>query len=229
MGNLCKPLCIDKRIHSVSCISQNSKKRLIFTAKWNQKLILIKSAGTTTKRLKYFKVRNIDHFKSLDKKIKYDSKKKTTENQNFASSSENEENSPNEKDLEEIIRSLVTEKLNLTLTNSQLDDLRYLEIKNKMLHEESSKSRKVEISNVLDLLQSREYLFSRIFSDRDIFPEILGTCGNIYAVEYLESPSFNSIFTLDDKAEWSERMKLAVAVMEFVEETETNFPGTVLD
>lgn len=278
MGNLCKPLCVESEIHSITCTPQHSGKAFVFTAKWKNMLIVFKSSYSNEEKIpipekqesfsilsnskKLLSVRNntqrhlftlenvprlfprhsksrsqpnedsytvqkletyprhfpLKEHKSEEVKM-YKRKKRKPEEDSFNIKDISEE------DFEKIIRDMVSEKLNVSVSNSQVEALKYLEMKNKFLYSESSEIRKVEKSNIYTLLQSQEYLMSHLFSDREVFPQILGTCGHFYGVEYLKSPQFNSFFMLDNKEEWSERMKLAILIMDFIEELETNFPG----
>lgn len=281
MGNLCKPLCTENEIHSITCTSQHSGKEFVFTAKWNNMLIVLKSSYANQEKVpaappeklqqfsilsnskKLLSLRNntqTRHLFTLDNvprlfprhsktriqndDISYTVQKLETYPRHFPLREHRSEEvklykrkkrkmpdaefdikEASEKDFEKIIRDIISEKLNVSVSNSQIEALKYLEMKNKFLYSESSDIRKIEKSNIYTLLQSQEYLMSHLFSDREVFPQILGTCGHFYGVEYLKSPQFNSFFMLDNKEEWSERMKLAILIMDFIEELETNFPG----
>ncbi|KAL0271530.1 UNVERIFIED_CONTAM: hypothetical protein PYX00_008594 [Menopon gallinae] len=242
MGNLCKPLCSENEIHSITCSPQQSGKEFVFTAKWNNRLVVFKSSHSRDR----FGWENITRSGKLENnfppkedrsrtvprasKRAQDKESRIREMKNYKRRKRVDEatvKEANEKHFESIIRDIVNEKLNLTVTNSQIESLKYLETKNKFLYSEFSEARKTEKANLYRLLQSREYIMSQLFSDREMFPQIIGTCGHFYVVEHLRSPQFNSFFMLDDKEEWSERMKLAIEIMDFVEELETNFPDAL--
>lgn len=276
MGNLCKPLCMEKEIHSITCTSQHSGKEFVFTAKWNNLLIVFKSARANHERVvvptkpeqvsilsnnkkllsvhnntqrQLFTLENVPRLFPKHSKNKvqndesYSVQKLETYPKHFPfkkyrseevkmykrkkrkSEEEFDIKEVSEKDFETIIRDIIAEQLNVSVSSSQLENLKYLEMKNKFLYSEFSEVRKAEKSNIYTLLQSREYLMSHLFSDREVFPQILGTCGHFYGVEYLKSPQMNSFFMTDNQEEWSERMKLAILIMDFIEELETNFPG----
>ncbi|KAK6632695.1 hypothetical protein RUM43_013465 [Polyplax serrata] len=212
VGSLCQPLCEDSEIHSISCVTQRSAGYLAFTARWNSRLILIKTANAE----------RLSHSGSDAKNV---TKSRNTADLFWDTSQFS--NPEREQDVETTIRNLVAERLNLTLTLDQLDLLRYLNTKTRVLYADSWEGRTAEIKSIFQLLQSQEYLLGKLFADREVFPQVLGTCGHLYGVEYLDTPNFNSVFTLDDKSEWSERMKLAIAIMDFVEIAETEFPDAL--
>lgn len=240
MGNLCKALCSENEIRSITCSPQRTGKEFVFTAKWNNRLVVFKSSHSKDRfGWENFTINqnwqnnfppddNPSRKDPLVSKRVQDKESRIKDIKNYKRRKRvNEENvkEVSEKNFENIIRGIVNDKLNLTVTKSQLESLKYLEIKNKFLYSEFSEERKTEKANLYRLLQSREYIMSHLFSDREMFPQIIGTCGHFYVVEHLRSPQFNSFFMLDDKEEWSERMKLAIEIMDFVEELETNFPG----
>ncbi|CAH1180522.1 unnamed protein product [Phaedon cochleariae] len=75
------------------------------------------------------------------------------------------------------------------------------------------------------LLQDNEYLLSALFTDKDVFPQLLGTCGPYFAVEYLEPvPASSSLLTASDSREnWGQRLKVALQILDLLEELETGF------
>lgn len=81
------------------------------------------------------------------------------------------------------------------------------------------------MSSLWVLLQNNEYLLSILYTERDVFPQLLGTCGPYFAVEYLEPiPDVSSLFTLSDhRDDWGRKLKTAVLILELLEELETGF------
>ena len=79
------------------------------------------------------------------------------------------------------------------------------------------------MKNIWTLILDNEYVFSRIFKHYDVFPELFGSCGGAYIVEkvrlldmpyYLQRVSFQG---------WVERVKLALAILDLLEELESMF------
>ena len=130
---------------------------------------------------------------------------------------------PTEKDFGNMIRDLVFSKLNITISQHQIERLSRLRMHRGEVDEDR---RELEMENVWQLLQENEYIISIVYEDRDVFPQLVGTCGTFYAVEYvrpIETPT--TILALSDsKPEWSKRLKLAVMILDLLEELEANFP-----
>lgn len=133
---------------------------------------------------------------------------------------------PSETDFNTMIKDLVVSKLNVTLSQHQLERLARLRTHRV---ETEPRRRQLEMENLWPLLQENEYLMSILYEDRDIFPQLIGTCGTFYAVEYvrpIETPT--TILALSDsKPEWAKRLKLAVMILDLLEELDTNFPEPI--
>lgn len=122
-----------------------------------------------------------------------------------------------------MISDLVYSKLNVTIGKRQLEKLSRL----RLGHQETDeKRREYEMDNVWSLLQENEYIISILYEDRDLFPRLVGTCGNFYAVEYvrpIETPT--TVLALSDTTiEWAKRLKLAVMILDLVDELDRHFP-----
>ncbi|XP_028134154.2 divergent protein kinase domain 1C [Diabrotica virgifera virgifera] len=129
---------------------------------------------------------------------------------------------PSEKEFLQTIRAVVKNKFNLTVAYDTAIRLSRL----KPTYEEKNRlKRRKEIDNLWLLLQDNEYLLSALFTDKDVFPQLLGTCGPYFAVEYLEPiPSMSSLLTASDSMEnWGKRLKLAVQILDLLEKLETKF------
>lgn len=130
---------------------------------------------------------------------------------------------PSEDDFVTMIKDLVINKLNVTLTQHQLERLARLRTHRV---ETDAVRRQLEMENLWPLLQENEYLMVILYEDRDVFPQPIGTCGTFYAVEYvrpIETPT--TVLALSDsKPEWAKRLKLAVMILSLLEELETKFP-----
>lgn len=129
---------------------------------------------------------------------------------------------PTEKEFLSTIRNIVKSKLNLTLAYDTAIRLSRL----KPSYEEKDRlKRHKEIDNLWFLLQDNEYLLSTLFTDKDVFPQLLGTCGPYFAVEYLDAlPDTSSLLKLSDTLEdWSKRLRIAIQILDLLEELETGF------
>ncbi|CAH0546950.1 unnamed protein product [Brassicogethes aeneus] len=129
---------------------------------------------------------------------------------------------PTEKEFLSTIRTIVKNKLNLTLSYETAVRLSRL----KPSYEEKDRlKRQKEIDNLWFLLQDNEYLLSALFTDKDVFPQLLGTCGPYYVVEYLNKvPDISSLLTLSDNREdWGRRLKISIQILDLLDELETGF------
>lgn len=129
---------------------------------------------------------------------------------------------PSEKDFQATIRAIVLSKFNVTLTPENALRLSRL----KPAYEETdSLKRKKEMDNVWPLVQDNEYVISALYTDADIFPQLLGTCGQYFAVEYLEPiQGVSTLLSMSDEREkWAKRLRLSILIMELVNELDTSF------
>ncbi|XP_066257589.1 divergent protein kinase domain 1C [Euwallacea similis] len=131
---------------------------------------------------------------------------------------------PTEKEFLSTIRTIVKRKLNLTLAYDTAVRLARLK---PSYEEKNVLKRRLEMESLWNLLQDNEYLLSTIFTDKDVFPQLIGTCGGYFAVEYLEPLPFShstAVFSLgDSKEDWGLRLRVALQILELLDELETSF------
>lgn len=129
---------------------------------------------------------------------------------------------PTEREFRSIIRGIIQAKLNMSLSHENAVRMSRL----KPTYEELDiEKRQQEMDNLWPLVQDNEYLLSALFTDKDVFPQLLGTCGLYFAVEYLEPVQGVStmLSTTDDRDEWGRRLKLSVLIMELIDELDSAF------
>ncbi|XP_044736797.1 divergent protein kinase domain 1C [Chrysoperla carnea] len=128
---------------------------------------------------------------------------------------------PSENEFKVMIRYTVLTKFNISISNSNLIRLSRLK---PSYQEKDIVKRRNEMMNAWALLQDHEYLCSTLFIDYDLFPQLIGTCGPYFAVEYVEPIQYSSLFSLnEDKEEWSKQIKLSLLVLKLIEELENTF------
>ncbi|XP_050292749.1 divergent protein kinase domain 1C [Anthonomus grandis grandis] len=126
---------------------------------------------------------------------------------------------PTEKEFLSTIRTIVKRKLNLTLAYDTASRLARLK---PSYEEKDLVKRRQEMDSLWYLLQDNEYLLSTIFTDKDIFPQLIGTCGPYFAVEYLDPVPFTSaVFAISE--DWGQRLKFALQILELLDELDTSF------
>ncbi|XP_048506150.1 divergent protein kinase domain 1C [Athalia rosae] len=195
-GILCGPLCSEKRIHSLACENLHAGKEAVFSAHWETTRLVFKASRIHT---------HTDQSEAL-----------------FWTDTGGSRHFPSEEEFGSMIKDLVVNKLNVTVTGPQLQRLSRL----RRHHVETNPTRRhLEMENVWPLLQENEYIMSIIYEDRDVFPQLVGTCGTFFAVEYakpIQTPT--TILALSDsKPEWAKRLKLAVMILDLLEEFDANF------
>lgn len=195
-GILCGPLCSERRIHSLACETLHGGKEAVFSAHWERTRLVFKSSRIHT----------------------YSDQSEAV----FWTDTAGSKHFPSEEEFTSMIKDLIANKLNLTITSHQLQRLSRL----RRHHVETNPTRRnVEMENVWPLLRENEYIMSILYEDRDVFPQLIGTCGTFFAVEYvkpIQTPT--TILALSDsKPEWAKRLKLAVMILDLLEEFDSNF------
>ncbi|XP_012284048.1 protein FAM69C [Orussus abietinus] len=197
IGILCGPLCTERGIHSLACESLHSGKEAVFSAHWEATRLVFKAPRIKSPSDRLESLYPVDELGM----------------RHFIS----------EEDFASAIRDLVVSRMNATISTRQLQ--RLARLRTHRVETDPSR-RRLEMENVWPLLQNNEYIISILYEDRDVFPQLIGTCGTFYAVEYvrpIETPT--TVLALSDsKPEWAKRVKLAVMIMDLLEELESNFP-----
>lgn len=119
------------------------------------------------------------------------------------------------------LRAMIRSKLNLDLSYKDIISINRLYAKGTDLTQD-----KIGIDMASALMQNNEFLHFSVYSDKDVFPQILGTCGLTYAIEYLRPVHFTSaILSSGDitREEWSERLKIAIKIMDLLQEFDDSF------
>lgn len=197
IGILCEPLCAEKGIHSLACETLHAGKEAVFSAHWEATRLVFKASRTKITSEQFESLYWMD----------------TTGSRHF----------PSEEDFVIMIKDLVINKLNVSLARPQLK--RLARLRTHRIETEETR-RRLEMENLWPLLQENEYLMMILYENWEVFPQLIGTCGTFYAVEYvrpIETPT--TVLALSDsKPEWAKRLKLAVMILNLLQEFETDFP-----
>lgn len=129
---------------------------------------------------------------------------------------------PTEKQFLSSINAVVRDKFNISLPKDVVMRLSRLTPPQK---EEDPMMREKEMNHLWTLIQDNEYLMSVIYTERDVFPQLLGTCGPYFAVEYVEPiEEIPSILGLEDSREdWAKKLRVALLILDLLDELETGF------
>ncbi|XP_033122152.1 divergent protein kinase domain 1C-like isoform X2 [Anneissia japonica] len=202
-GDVCHALCVDEEFQYRDCFNYRHRK-LALKMKWKGRVVMLKALEP------YLENFNNDLKKlriSLDKDYAFDEKLTT-------------------------ISTLLRIRLNNQIT-------KYVQPKNKLTFDEiyqrlwtgnTSKSKKAEIVSVGSLSSQREYIFFQFYRNMVNFPDVFGTCGHMYVVEYTPPP-----WTLNPGASglqevsalkywtWDRRAQLASNFMQMLRNFEVDF------
>lgn len=116
------------------------------------------------------------------------------------------------------------DKLNISLTQDLVIRLSHLKPNQK--EPSDPPLRKQEMNNLWMLLQNNEYLLSMIYTEKDIFPQLLGTCGPYFAVEYVAPTAAGALSILDledTREDWGGKLRIALLILDLLEDLETGF------
>ncbi|XP_035784729.1 divergent protein kinase domain 1B-like [Anopheles albimanus] len=131
-----------------------------------------------------------------------------------------EEHFPTETEYVGIVRRYIALRYDLQLPFDKLNSL--LKLKNKNNHVLFHAS----MRNSWNLIQNNEYLLSRLYEEKEIFPQVIGTCGDLFLTELLETVEFDERryhFTNHiDLSKWRYHIKVAVLILDYLEEMAQN-------
>ncbi|KAF5288268.1 hypothetical protein FQA39_LY04036 [Lamprigera yunnana] len=124
---------------------------------------------------------------------------------------------PSEKEFLSTIKAVTRNMLNYTLPNTTISKLAYLRPKQRDMN---NRVRRIEMDNIWILIQDNEYLMSKVYTDRHIFPQIMGTCGSYFGLEYVEpiSEAYSFLYDKDTKENWKKNVKFSIMILELLEE-----------
>ena len=78
------------------------------------------------------------------------------------------------------------------------------------------------------LVETDEYILYRLLHAKSAMLDVYGVCGNMYAVQYAAAEPFLGFQTVwSDGRDWRLRARLAVALLEMIEELEETPYGTL--
>ena len=85
-----------------------------------------------------------------------------------------------------------------------------------------------EVLACLELILTSEYMLYKLLSNSNATPDVYGSCGNMYAVQYVDPEPFMGYKTsFSETRSWKERARLAVAILDLIESIEHTPYGTL--
>uniref|UniRef100_A0A182Q6Q5 FAM69 N-terminal domain-containing protein n=1 Tax=Anopheles farauti TaxID=69004 RepID=A0A182Q6Q5_9DIPT len=131
-----------------------------------------------------------------------------------------EEHYPSESEYGGIVRRYIELRYNIQLPFDKLNSLLKLKNKNNRILFHAS------MRNSWNLIQNNEYLLSRLYEEKEIFPQVIGTCGDLFITELLDTVEFDERryhFTNHiDLSKWRYHLKVAVLILDYLEEMAQN-------
>jgi len=200
IGNMCHDLCVLKSFQTTNCPTFHSGKEIVFEADFRESVpVVIKS-------------------KSLDLE---------SEGENIVSwTDENGDiGYPTIEEFTKMIENHLSINYNVSMPKQvglfalwphSLNKDSLTEFQNEWLLKSTEK-------NLWTLSLDTEYVFSRLFKEYGVFPEVMGTCGGLYVVEKLEPINMPSFIQSVDFDGWVKRVKLALLILDFLEELDNIF------
>ena len=204
IGNMCHDLCQLDTIKPTECPAHHHGKEVVFRAEVGESYPVVVKARTLDIESES---ENIVFWTDEDGNVNYPSRDEFTKIMENHLSINFNFSFPAQKGL-------------FALWPHSLEKDSLTQIQNDWLFQSSMK-------NIWSLSLDPEYVFSRIFKEFDVFPEIIGTCGGLNFVEEvkpLKMPAYMDNVSFEG---WVERVKLALVMLDLLEELETMFDHPV--
>lgn len=82
--------------------------------------------------------------------------------------------------------------------------------------------RAVQVDDMWRVVQQNDYLMGSVFAAQEIFPEVYGSCGSLFAIEHLNPLIRESNRGLMSLSDWKSRIKAAVLILDYLKELDAN-------
>lgn len=83
-------------------------------------------------------------------------------------------------------------------------------------------NRAAQIDDMWQLVQHNDYLMGTVFAAQEIFPEVFGTCGPLFAIEHLNPLIREMGRGMMSLSDWKSRIKAAVLILDYLKELDAN-------
>ncbi|XP_064640852.1 divergent protein kinase domain 1C-like [Lineus longissimus] len=211
-GNLCEDICKLHSIRYTSCLNYKRGKK-VFNATWNMKAIIMKSKKA------YFE----DYKPLVTAAITEDGKDKREKSG---------EEYPSFEDFAVKIQERIHEQLGKTGQRGQFDmkrifnDFWSTRFDDYFTNSYQKNAKVAGLNSINSLLQQDEYVLMKQVQHSKYFPQIYGTCGHFYIMEYVPQGEvlLPKIIGLGDSTTWNQRRLLAIKLLDFVHHFEHNLP-----
>lgn len=83
-------------------------------------------------------------------------------------------------------------------------------------------NRGMQMNDMWRLTQQNDYLMGTVFAAQEIFPEVFGSCGSLFAVEHLNSLIRDTGRGMMSVSDWKSRIKASVLILDYLKELDAN-------
>ncbi|XP_022257771.1 protein FAM69C-like isoform X2 [Limulus polyphemus] len=196
---MCEALCVEGDIKIGTCEGHHLGKDVVLSGQWGADRIVLKATFLNPEQYEQI------YWQSADKKTFY----------------------PDFETFTELVQESVEKRINITLSEKYPKGFVLL---NKLWTSDVSSltNGTAVMNNVWYLIQQNEYILSKLFETSGLFPKVLGSCGHIYAVEYVK-PLANYFGVLSKNWEhtFEKRAELALKLLHLTTHLKTAFPLTL--
>lgn len=129
---------------------------------------------------------------------------------------------PTADEFHNLVKRLVMFNFNISLPHDSLANL--IQLKNENNHILFRAS----MSVAWNLIQDNDFLVASLFEDKELFPKVYGFCGSTFFTEFLGEPLRVEIGHPMSLTGWKFNVKMAVLIMDFIEELEQSKPEFIM-
>ena len=201
---MCQDLCKLDSFEPISCPPYHSGKQVVVDTMFRKNVPVVVKARTIDIEAES---ENIVYWKDEDDEIRY----------------------PTKEEFTKMMQNHLTVNYNLSLpVNKGLYSLwPHALTKDSLTQYQNDWLLQTTMKHLWSLSLDPEYVFSRLFKDFDVFPEILGTCGGLYMVERVEPINMPYFLQHVDFDGWVQRVKLGLLILDLLEEFDNMFDSPV--
>ena len=198
VGDMCRDLCHLQTVRPDGCPSYHSGKDVVFSAEFRGSLpVMVKARSldleTDTEHVVYWTANN----GSLQ----------------FSSLA----------DFQEALETHLQINYNVGLKKGLFSLWPHALHKDSLSEEENAWLRHSSMKNIWTLSLDPEFVYGRLFKEFAVFPEVYGTCGGLSFVEKLQPLDMPYFLQSVDFGGWVTRVKLALAILDLLEEFDEMF------
>lgn len=199
VGRMCRALCDEGDIKIGKCEGHHLGKDVVLSGQWGANRIVLKATFLNPEQYEQI------YWLNADKNVFY----------------------PDFKTFIELVQESVEKRINITLSEKYpkgfvlLDKLWTSNVSNLT-------NATAVMNNIWYLIQQNEYILSKLYETSGLFPKVLGSCGHIYAVEYVKPlANYFGVLSKNWKRTFQKRAEVALKLLRLTSHFKTAFPRTL--